>query len=200
VNWLAFWASVIGSLAWPTAVVVVALVFRRPIMRVLASLNEVTYKGATFKIAQEIERAQAKAESVLPEPLRAVAPPSPVERPATEPSWVFMPRERVVHLALAAPAMLVLESWQEIEREARSALTRAGIQSKNATASGHLMALRSSGLLSDDAYGVIDDLRQIRNEAAHNSKDAVGSKEALQYINAAERAVQALRNIPPQNS
>jgi hypothetical protein len=35
------------------------------------------------------------------------------------------------------------------------------------------MALRSSGLLPDDAYGVIEDLRHIRNEAAHRSKDAV---------------------------
>ena len=192
-NWLGFFAAVTASLAWPLVIVTVVLLFRLEIMRLLKNLSEVSYGGATFKISREIEHAQARAEIVLPQP---VVPPSPAApQSASDRPAEFMTREHVVHLALAAPAMLVLESWQEIEREARAALTRAGIQSKNATTAGHLMALRASGVLPDDAYGVIENLRRIRNEAAHSSKDAVGPKEALQYVSAAERAVQALRNI-----
>jgi len=40
VNWLAFWASVIGSLGWPAAIVIALLIFRKQLVAAAPWLRE----------------------------------------------------------------------------------------------------------------------------------------------------------------
>jgi hypothetical protein len=40
VNWLAFCASIIGSLAWPATIIVVVLIFRRQLVKIAPWLRE----------------------------------------------------------------------------------------------------------------------------------------------------------------
>src|ERR1017187_6632289 len=70
-DWLQFIASLIGSLAWPAAMVLVVLLLRRAIFRVLPRLRRLKYGDAEAefgeKLAQvEEEIAELPAPTSLP--------------------------------------------------------------------------------------------------------------------------------------
>lgn len=188
-DWLAFIASIIGSLAWPTAVVSIALIFRRAILKLLPDVSELEYGKFKVKFQKELAEVKEQAElAALPSaPARTVLPEaskgSSGERNAAA---------DFVHLALASPRAAVIESWMQVEQELGRLTQRAGITTRAGTV-GKLSTLEERGLLTAELSRVIENLRSLRNEAAHYPQFAPGVAEAIEYAQLADRVTAALR-------
>ena len=100
-NWLAFWASVIGSLAWPANIVVALLIFRRELLAAAPWLRELEVGNVKARFAEELAKAADAAAEIEQPP--AAAQPAPVT-------------DRDLILAEHAPIGLVLQSWLSVEK------------------------------------------------------------------------------------
>lgn len=64
----------VGALAWPVAIIVLALLVRSPLRRVLLSLTRLKYKEMEIDFGRELSRIEAEAKSIdltpapVPEP------------------------------------------------------------------------------------------------------------------------------------
>ncbi|TMR97559.1 hypothetical protein [Nonomuraea basaltis] len=78
-------ASLVGSLAWPVAVVVAVVVLRRPLAAVLGRAKRVEAAGVAVELA-EVEQARESVEEELAEPPEKVEVDELVKR-AAELGW-----------------------------------------------------------------------------------------------------------------
>lgn len=188
-DWLAFLASIIGSLAWPTAVVSIALIFRRAILKLLPDVSELEY--GKFKVKFQKELAEVKEQADL-----AALPPAPprhaLPKATKAPTGERNAAADFVQLALASPRAAVLESWMQVEQELGRLTQGAGIITRAGTV-GKLSTLEQRGLLTAELSRVIENLRSLRNEAAHYPQFAPGVAEAIEYAQLADRVTAALR-------
>ena len=101
------------------------------------------------------------------------------EGDAFNPALVSRRKELVV-LAGAAPRAAVLEAWAELERSLINAGERWGVR-RGATAHRLLTDLPARAGVSASVRARIDDLRQFRNAAAHDST-AISRARAAELV------------------
>ena len=126
VNWLAFVASLVHSLAWPIGVVVVVIVLRQPIgaafsrgvRRLRAGPVEVEFDQELAGVREELSRSPelAAAEPQVPSPSLA---------------------EELARLAEVSPRSAVLEAFARIEARLSALLDSADVESTGELAAGH---------------------------------------------------------------
>lgn len=131
-------------------------------------------------------------------------------REEAEERWAQQQRERQEQIDLAReqqrlsmlylladtnPTSGVLEAWRQVEHEAMRLAERANINrplwSRN---SFHVLrALHDTGVIDANVAEIADQLRQLRNRAAHHPEPDISSDDAKEYIDLAERVAQQLR-------
>ena len=185
-DWLAFWASVIGSTAWPATVIIVVLIFRRQLLKVAPWLRELEVGSVKMKFAEQLAKAATVADDIQPQPN---APP-PVEPPVLD---------RDLLVAEHAPKALLLESWMKVEQ----ALARASEQLKTGGIVSHLPptrkiieALQAQGAITAATGKTINYLRQLRNQAAHTPNFSITTEQALEYSRLARKVTDTLGDGP----
>lgn len=174
-----FTSSVIASTAWPVAVVVIVLVFRKPIASALRNLRRIEHRGTAFEFGEKLEQATERAAEVKLE--------LPADDKAEHPVPADLP-----------PRLIVLEAWLRVEKELSSALRAVGGESVyNATWRNYRarQALVKSGLIQEEMWKLIDYLREMRNEAAHAPDFAISKNDALRYATLSESAVRFLADV-----
>jgi hypothetical protein len=191
-NWLQFIAALVGSLAWPATVLVAVLMFRKQLLALAPFLREMEAAGIKFKFGERLEkiRAQAEENDALPPPS---AQPEIPNQPGQASYRVTTDPTRF--LAFNAPRALVLESWMQVEEAIREA-----VADKNAASRLHNPRVMVEKLLreeriSSETAKIIEDLRKLRNEAAHLPTFAIEPDQALEYQRLAGRVVAALSLI-----
>jgi hypothetical protein len=186
VNWLAFIAAVVGSLAWPVTLIVIVLIFRRQLLAAAPWLRELEVGNVKLKFAEELAKAATAAEEIEPQ-----KQPAPVAPPVTD---------RDLLLAEHAPIGLVLQSWMTVENALADAAVRHGLS----MSSGTPRAVPSYRLIEDlEARRVITPataqtlsyLRQLRNQVAHH-KGSIDTDQALEYARLAKKVLDALDDAP----
>jgi hypothetical protein len=113
-SWLNAAASVVGSLAWPVAVVILAVVFRGQVASAVESLQEFEAPGFKGKFRNKLDGAAEIADDLLveqielteaPESLPAsTLPPAQTVPPASSAPVTPTPTEQVPSTAPRAPA------------------------------------------------------------------------------------------------
>jgi len=188
VNWMQFTSSIIGSIAWPLAAVVLALTFRAsirklllgPVKRVKAGPVEMEYwDRATSSARQELRRAREGENG----PLSAqISPTHALQRELRE-------------LAKADPAAAVLEGYERIERELREVLRRRRIHFESAMSAPELAELaRQHGVIKQEAANAVEGLTVLRNLAAHGAADqGLSVQRAVEYVNLVAAVLYSLR-------
>lgn len=185
-NWLAFWASVIGSLAWPATIIIALLIFRKQVLAAAPWLRELEVGNVKVKFAEELAKAATAAEEIEAAP--ASAPPTPVT-------------DRDLLLAEHAPLGLVLQGWMSVEHALTDAANRIGL-SKGSVApkllpSGRLIReLEQHRVITPATAETIDYLRHLRNQAAHHKGFAIDTGQALEYARLARKVIDALNDGP----
>jgi hypothetical protein len=148
---LTFIAAIIKATAWPVAVVVIVLVFRKQLIALLSRIRKGKFASAEFEFEQGVETL---SEQVDPPQL----PPPNVDTSS-------------VSLVTADPRGVILAAWNGIE----SAVHRLSykLQISHSAASHSVTAMvreiEEQGKLDPGDVALFNNLRMLRNRAVHES-------------------------------
>ena len=186
-NWLAFWASIIGSLAWPATIIIVILIFKQQLLAAVPWLRELEVGSVKVKFAEELAKATDAAEAI-PAPNAPAAIPPPIT-------------DNDLLLAEHAPIGLVLQSWMNVENAINDAAVRHSLVSTlrgtpRPTPTYRLINdLQERGAISTATAKTLSYLRDLRNQVAHR-RGVIDSEQALEYARLAKKVMDALNDAP----
>lgn len=170
----------IGSIAWPAAFAFAIFLFRHQLTDLLGGLRRLRWREVEAEFGAGLVQAREVASAQLTDPdIKAEA--EPTSSLLVDGSTV--PADRVLALAKLSPRLLVMESWRLVEQAARELDARwAGANGKRP---GHgppaLERLVDEGVLPELDYDQYTILRQLRNQAAHESRFELTPDAALEY-------------------
>lgn len=169
--WLNFIASVIASLAWPVAIIVVASIFRRHIFQLLGRIRKASYGDAEVEFDKQLDETEPKVAELETAQPHADNPPEESVDNEFEKS------------AKQSPRLAVLNDWIKIEEAITSLAEAKGYTGPRAKSfSFAFRNLSRDGAISPDLHEVIAELRSLRNIAIHaRSELEVSFDEAQRF-------------------
>lgn len=182
-DWVGFIASIVGSLAWPGALVALVLILRTPIRGLLPLLQRLKYKELEIEFGRRVEEVKQELAQELPP--GAVQPISDASRDA------------LLRLAEVSPRAAVLEAWREVELAALEAARKVGgdkFRERPFTLEA-IRILERSESLDRNVMGLLRDLRGLRNQAAHAPDFALTKESAIDYAQTALNVAFILKHV-----
>jgi hypothetical protein len=192
-DWKAFVASIIGSLAWPAVVALLIIILRRQIVDLAERVQEISLPGgakATFEKQLEVARtiearntthvieSKNAADIALDESSRDRLIPETEER-------------RFMRLVATAPEAAVIETYNGIEELVFNRIAPLlGIKAVNARSIVSELVKRD--LTDQTTLELFDTLNKARNVAAHSRPGLITSTEAFDYGQHARRLIGSL--------
>jgi hypothetical protein len=180
-----FIASLVSPLAWPAAVLLIALAFRKQIAELLTAGPLKRLKlGA---VEAEFERRTAEIETKLeasPEPGEG----SNAVHGATL-SYELAP------VADVSPSAAVLEAFARVQEVLQARLEAAGFSQADQRwgAVGLAQRAKAGGLITPQALEAVEGVAVMRNLAAHRP-DEVSREAALEYLTLIDAVLFTLRS------
>lgn len=172
---LTFTVDIVRALAWPLAVVVIALLFRKQLIGLLATIKRGKFGAAEIEFERGVKAIEASA---------SVAPATP-------------PRGAIIKEAAFHPRAAVLEAWLHLEDQVIELAMRRGLANPTARryAQGALAAVRQSGLLSPASLDLLDKLQELRNWAVHYPEFSPDPEAVVTYMQSAAALGQELQAL-----
>lgn len=169
----------VASIAWPASVFASFFLFRRHLISLLPLLR---LKHKDLEISFRLDRAEIQAATLPAAPTIEASQPTPEER------------GRFEQVADISPRAAILETRTEIEEAVRSFARSIGIVTPRVSSLlGLTRLLRSSGALGANTSALLDDLRVVGNNAAHDSNTVISREEALRYRALADQVIAQLQ-------
>ena len=179
-DWLQFFSSVVGSLAWPAAIVACVLIFRQKLAELMPMLS-LKYMG--FEASFRLDQAEKEAAELPLPPASPEAQPTPEEK------------DNFQKIAQLSPRAAILEVRTEIEDTLRNVATGIPVSNQINSTAGLTRLLRNRDVIDHQTSALLDDLRVIGNQAAHNSNAMFSVEDALRYKALADRVIAQLRSV-----
>ncbi|NWD47847.1 DUF4145 domain-containing protein [Pseudomonas gingeri] len=168
-DWLQFFSSIVGSIAWPAAIVALACLMRNPLAKLIPLIRTLKYKDFQIDIGEELEEARelVDAESEQPSPV--------IEEPPVS----------FKALAQTDPRAAILSAWFPVERELNEISFKKEVDPRLALIH-QLRELYKAHVIDHLTFTTLTKLRQIRNAAAHvdtniTFDDAINMAEMCQW-------------------
>jgi hypothetical protein len=177
-DWLQLFASIVDSLAWPVIIGVAAYLLRKPLLELLPNLRHFKYKELDIQFGERLEKLEDKLEQEPPP--EQLAPPSDLQLSADE---------RFDTLVEISPSAAMLGAWINVEKTIRDLALRHNIQERRGRSMLYITrVLKSQEVISPRLAALIDDLRALRNVAAHPPVEKqISSLEARRYKEIADQ-------------
>lgn len=179
-GFLAFLASIVGSLAWPGALLAIVWLFRKRLEDLLPRLR-MKYKD--FETSFRLDQAEKEA---------AALPLTPVY-----PEFELTPEEkdRFAQIADISPRTAIMELRRELEDALGNVAQGYGLSLRIPSSLASITrVLRSKELIDQHTSAVLDDLRAVGNTAAHGGNETEFSKEeAFRYRQLADDVIRLLQ-------
>lgn len=170
--------------SWPLAVVIVVVVLRVPLVAFFKALGGrlQKFKGKASGVELEADFGQSvdKIEEVVA-PKGTVIEHSKVEQIEFQEELVRLP-----------PGYLVSQAWLKLENAIREAVNEdfaredakipGAMRSKPST-QAYLTIAAAKGIIPESYVGAVQELRELRNRAAHDLNPNISVTDALRYIN-----------------
>jgi len=179
-------ASLIDSLAWPVTVLAIFFVLRKPIAERVLFAKSIKYKDFEVTFENEINAIVLEAEvsgiDILP------------------PSELIDDTQNLIDIS---PSAAVLQSWKEIEIAARKKVGELLIegQERSKAIKRPIEHLSYLGTFIPSTEHTIRELRQLRNQVAHNDDVPLSKEAATKYVALAKTMAQqitAITELPKQ--
>lgn len=174
---LEFISSLVSSLAWPSVVMGLVLVFRRSIIdllsrqvsRLKAGPVEMEWDKAVVEIQAEVEPAEElRAREARTLPVGGVL------------------LDDIAPLAYRAPAAAILEAHGRVESALRRRLGGVGVDAENVRSFHQVVRLAEQhALITAEDARALEGISTLRNLAAHRQDDVTTDK-ALEFLALAE--------------
>lgn len=182
-TWLDFVSSVVASLAWPIAIVLIALILKKPIVNLLRTLRFLRYGDVEFEFDQELKKIEGKIEENQPLP-----PVQTIEESKA--------KDLFEELVAASPKAAVLATWQEVEYTMNELANQLNIDTKSWRSPVNLVnVLKSNEQITSNAVELLLELRKLRNRLAHTGPSVeIAESEARRYREIANSVIMQLRS------
>lgn len=168
--------KLLTGIAWPIAVVWVAYLFKGELRSLLHRMSQLKYKDVEAKFELDLADAEAKVVQI------EKASPSAAPRPE-----ISSKLEQLRRIADVSPRAAIMEAWVLVEDAAgRSGFVQgAAIPRVNP----HLFVeeLVRLGKLPTGSDSLLDQMRKLRNQAAHLPDFSLSQDEADRYLQLASR-------------
>lgn len=180
-GWMEFISSLVGSLAWPVAAVIIAGIFHKQIAGLLAKVRKLNWGDASVELTEQLDKVEDKARVIEAE--AALLPPIP-----DEPE---VPTDRFQALVAISPSAAILDAWKPVERRlTQLGKDNFGSAAKYTPSNKIAEKLAAQGVLMSSIVGMVDDLRKIRNDASHSKEVSV--TDALRFQELASQVMSLL--------
>jgi hypothetical protein len=159
-DWKQFFASVAGAIAWPVAVLVIVIMFRKQIRWMLEHLKRIGGPGVNFELSREIDEAQASIEKLAVET-------KPSQEIINIDAKGFQEKYEALQVAAVFPAGAILFAWKEIEGIIGELKLKLDPNKPYRNPEEVLKALINEGFLSETILHVYRNLKKVRNTIVH---------------------------------
>jgi hypothetical protein len=170
-------ASLASSLAWPLAIVCIAVLFRAQLKTLLTERLRHIEAGP---LKADFDRIGSNVHTVLDQ--AGISPPTEADT------------DDLADLAQREPAAAIPEAFARVERELRDALTAINEQPPDDAGAMTLahQALEH-GLISPLTINAIEGIAVMRNLAVHGPRREVTAKQAHEYLALVDSVLYAMR-------
>lgn len=189
---LTFTSKIIASLIWPLVVVFVVIAILRPLRELIADLgrriSNIKFPGGEAEFSDKLARIKDAANNANLPPVQPTIPvePEPLKVDGDERVWA--------KLIEISPRAAIVEAWRQLEGEMREVARNNDVPEKELNSPLDLIrALERSSIFSSDIFGIISNLRGIRNTAAHRGEVEILRSDATDYVLLAKRVIAKLR-------
>lgn len=174
-DWKQFIAQIIDSLAWPLVAMFVVWHLKDRFAELIPRLKKVKHKETELEFAELVTELVAEAKSG-----DDLAPAN--QTPSVQENYDFL-----VRLAEISPRSAILEAFRAVESAASIAVVKAypTLESRSARNSTHRFDLLRGKVLDDSQIKQLNDLRRLRNKAAHMEDFNLQGKPVEDYIDIA---------------
>jgi hypothetical protein len=181
VDWLQFFASVIGSIGWPVTAVVIVLLLRKAVIGLLPNLRRLKYKEIEAEFGAILEDAE-KDVAELPEP-------------ATLPQ---ASQEIKGHLQAFEPFSnnsAVFVAWLSVESAILNLARANGLLGTNMPPFRAAQLLFDRKIIDASTFRTIGELQSLRNIAVHpDAIRIISNEEAQRFRKLAEKVTAILED------
>ncbi len=169
-----FSVSILGILVWPLVILTSVFLFRKPISDIGKRLTKLTYRDLRVDFGETLTRVE---HAVSQETAEKVGSPAVVVAPA------ISARDRFERLAEISPTAAVVETWIDVENMLNTMALHHGLIDERVKSSSKLIKLMGSAKVIDHrTAAILDDLRSLRNAAAHGDAGRdISTNDALRF-------------------
>ena len=186
----AFIASLVQSVAWPAAATAIAFSQKAAITNFIGKIRSAKAFGAEIGIAEQIEAVREKVEAAPPGLALPAPPAKEVELtddvPAVPSQKTPAPRSNMIaelsdELAASSAVGSIVASWLQLSNGLQELSVMHGVAESRASPLQTIKTLRSLGILNDETYDAINQLRTIRNRVVHSGDPSVSLADAQAF-------------------
>lgn len=175
-DWLQFSASIVGSIAWPLAAIIIVALFRKVLVALLSKLTKLKYGDIEATFGEALEQAEREG-AALPEPAQGEQLP-----PALD------------DLAKYSNNSAIFIAWLEVEAALLDRARSAGLLKTNMSALQAARELFGRQMLNKQTYQITRDLFNLRNIAVHPASGRfVSDQEVSRFKKLADKVTSLLR-------
>jgi len=165
-DWQSFVVELLTLLIWPAVVLVLVIIFRKPLLTLLPQLSRVKYKEIEIEFEKELEHISQQAEQAFPD--------------------LSLERKRALIVrAKALPNNAALEAWQVLDDTAELLIHfyEGDTTLSEETRYKHIQQILLDGdYIETKKVKLYDELRQLRNKIAHAEHFSIDPAQSVQYI------------------
>lgn len=176
--------ELIVGISWPATILILAFTFRREAITLFSRITRLRYKELEADFEETIRELKAEAPVELAVLGQKVLPAS----------WVTQRKSELLELAEISPRAAVLESWLEVEKAVRDLTIAVGIL-ESPKPHDQMRELVESGVVPAMFLESIDELRRLRNTAAHSTDFGLPAQLVQSYVEYSLSIVDALEAI-----
>jgi hypothetical protein len=176
--------SIIDSIAWPVTVIILFLVFKKPIFELILYAKKLKYKNFEIIFDKKINEIVKDAHNDGLE----------INLPKDESEYI----NKLIEIS---PTSAVLESWKEIEIAAKNKIEELLAEEDPLARKRPLAHLEYLGTFIPSVENAIFELRDLRNRIAHSNDILISVESAKKYVSLAKNIVQkieAISELPSQ--
>jgi hypothetical protein len=171
-GWMEFVSSIVGSLAWPTAAVIAASVFRKQLRDLLGTRLHRLKAGPVEMELFDRKLAETEAEV---DPI-----PKPAKAAGMLPEGVAGELGSIVD---TSPAAAVMEAHARVERRLREILAEAGVEETRSRSVRELARVAAEKeLIPRESVRAVEGITVMRNLAAHGQGNDLTPSRAREYL------------------
>lgn len=169
--------NLLVGIAWPAAIVWVAMLFRHDIRFLLKRISQLKYKDVEASFDEGLAKAEANAAVIENPPLTITRQPEFSDR-----------LEQLRRIADVSPRASILEAWVLVEEAAAKSGFVQGASSPRVNPFLFVEELVRLGKLPIGSTSLVEQLRRLRNQAAHLPDFSITQDEADRYLQIAAKA------------